>query len=67
MQVQWTASAESDQEKLIAYITQDSPTPALSQLDEIEGQTRLAKSLFLTDFMGTCLAIIVIQKFSRYS
>jgi toxin ParE1/3/4 len=41
MQVQWTASAESDQEKLIAYITQDSPTPALSQLDEIEGQTDL--------------------------
>jgi toxin ParE1/3/4 len=41
MQLQWTARAESDQEKLIAYIAQDSPKAALSQLDEIEGQTDL--------------------------
>lgn len=41
MQVQCTARTESDQEKLIAYIAQDCPTVALSQLDEIEGQTDL--------------------------
>ena len=41
MQLQWTTKAKSDQEKLIAYIAQDSPTVALSQLDEIEGQTDL--------------------------
>ena len=41
MQLHWTTKAKSDQEKLIAYITQDCPTVALSQLDEIEGQTDL--------------------------
>jgi toxin ParE1/3/4 len=52
MQVQWTASAESDQEKLIAYITQDSPTPALSQLDEIQGQTDLLADYSKLDRLG---------------
>ena len=43
MQVQWTVSASSDRENTINYIAKDSLTAALSQLDEIEGQTdRLA-------------------------
>jgi toxin ParE1/3/4 len=43
MQVQWTVSAGSDRENAINYIAKDSLTAALSQLDEIEGQTdRLA-------------------------
>jgi len=52
MQLQWTARAESDQEKLIAYITQDSPTPALSQLDEIQGQTDLLANYSKLDRLG---------------
>ena len=43
MQVQWTVSAGNDRENAINYIAADSLTAALSQLDEIEGQTdRLA-------------------------
>lgn len=43
MQVNWTSRAGSDREAAIEYIAQDSPAAALSQLDEIEGQTdRLA-------------------------
>lgn len=44
MRVQWTNRAENDRENAIEYIAQDSLTAALSQLDEIEGQTdRLAE------------------------
>jgi len=43
MPVQWTLSAGRDRENAINYIAEDSLTAALSQLDEIEGQTdRLA-------------------------
>jgi toxin ParE1/3/4 len=43
MPVQWTISAGNDRENAINYIAEDSLTAALSQLDEIEGQTdRLA-------------------------
>ena len=43
MLVSWTSRAGSDREAAIDYIAQDSPTAALSQLDEIERQTdRLA-------------------------
>jgi len=43
MQVQWTVSAGLDREAAIDYIAKDNLSAALSQLDEIEGQTdRLA-------------------------
>jgi toxin ParE1/3/4 len=43
MRVVWSLKAGSDRENAIDYIAQDNPTAALSQLDEIEGQTdRLA-------------------------
>ena len=43
MQVQWTVSADNDRKAAIDYVAKDSLTAALSQLDEIEGQTdRLA-------------------------
>lgn len=44
MPVNWTVKAGSDREAAIDYIAQDSPAAALSQLNEIEGQTdRLAE------------------------
>jgi toxin ParE1/3/4 len=43
MQIDWTDRAGTDREAAINYIAQDNPTAALSQLNEIEGQTdRLA-------------------------
>ena len=39
MQVVWMESARSARVAAIDYIAQDSPTVALSQLDEIEQQT----------------------------
>jgi toxin ParE1/3/4 len=43
MPVQWTVSAGLDRKAAIDYIAKDNLSAALSQLDEIEGQTdRLA-------------------------
>lgn len=37
MRVVWTVRAGSDREAVIEYIALESPTAAISQLDEIEG------------------------------